>query len=252
MELTLPTCDVLGVQCVVGDVGSAADVVIERAVSGAGGYGVLCNVHVLMMARRRPDVMEAVSRAWAVFPDGAPVAWFQRRVGMSGAERIGGPDLMPAVFDRGQSEGVRHALVGSTPAVLAALAENLGRRFPRARIVATHAPPPGQEHDPDLLGKVASAKPHLVWLALGAPKQELWMRSTADQLAPALVLGVGAAFDFQAGARERAPDWARRSGFEWAYRLAAEPRRLFGRYATTNTAFVLAAARQLARRRMAA
>lgn len=247
----LPTADVLGVEVAVGTVASAADAVIERALSGQGGYAVLCNVHVLMTARRQPEVMRAVERAWTVFPDGAPVAWFQRRVGMHGAERIGGPDLMPAVFDRGRAQGLRHALFGSTATVVEALAMRLQARFPGVNIVMTHAPARGEEDDDSLLDRVATTKPHVVWCALGAPKQELWMARRSATLAPALVLGVGAAFDFHAGTKERAPAWMQWSGLEWLHRLGSEPRRLVVRYITTNATFVGAAAAQLTRRKLA-
>ena len=143
---------------------------VERALSGAGGYGVFCNVHVLMTARREPNVMGAVEGAWTAFPDGAPVAWFQRRVGMREAERIGGPDLMPVVFDRGRARGLRHALFGSTPTVVEALAAQLRDRFPGAEIVRTDAPERGEEDDESLLRRVAATRPHVVWCALGAPQ----------------------------------------------------------------------------------
>lgn len=246
--VSLPTCDVLGVRCAVGDVGSAADGVLERALSGAGGYGVFCNVHVLMTARRQPELMRAVEGAWNVFPDGAPVAWFQRRTGMQRAERIGGPDLMPAVFDRGRTHGLRHALFGSTPTVIERLSGRLRERFPGIEIVAAHAPAPGEEDDEALLDRVGAAQPQIVWCALGAPKQELWMARWAGALSPALVLGVGAAFDFHAGTKERAPAWMRQAGLEWAHRLKSEPRRLAKRYLTTNAEFAVRAATELARR----
>lgn len=245
----LPTCDVLGVRCAVGDVARAADAVVERALSGTGGYGIFCNVHVLMTARRQPEVMRAAAGAWTVFPDGAPLAWFQRRAGMRGAERIGGPDLMPAVVDRGRARGLRHALLGSTPTVVEALAVQLRERFPGAEIVITEAPTRGQENDESVLRGVSATQPHIVWCALGAPKQELWMARHSKALVPALVLGVGAAFDFHAGTKKRAPTWMQRNGLEWAYRLAKEPRRLTGRYLATNTAFLGVATKQLARRR---
>jgi N-acetylglucosaminyldiphosphoundecaprenol N-acetyl-beta-D-mannosaminyltransferase len=248
--VSLPVCDVLGVRCAVGDVSRAADAVIERALSGAGGYGVLCNVHVLMTAQREPEVMSALETAWTVFPDGAPVAWLQRRIGMHAAERIGGPDLMRAVLDRGRAHGLRHALFGSTPDVVAALTGRLRERFPGVEIVAALAPARGEEDDVRVFRRVVTTRPHVVWCALGAPRQELWMARSAREFAPAIVLGVGAAFDFHAGAKERAPAWMQQVGLEWLHRLGSEPRRLLVRYVTTNTAFVGAAAVQLARRRL--
>ncbi len=232
-------------QCAVGDVASGVDAVIARALSGEGGYGVLCNVHVLMTAQRRPDVMAALDRAWSVFPDGAPVAWLQRRLGLGSARRIGGPDLMPAVVDRGREAGLRHALFGSTPPVVNALVRSLQERFPGAEIVAACAPGPGEEDAGEWLARLVSARPHVVWCALGAPRQELWMARRAGELAPALVLGVGAAFDFQSGNKKRAPACMRQAGLEWLHRVSSEPVRLGRRYLSTNTAFAVRAFRSL-------
>lgn len=238
-SVALPTCDVLGIRCAVGDVARAAHAVTEHALSGAGGYGVFCNVHVLMTARRQPELRRAIEGAWMVFPDGAPIAWFERRVGMTEAQRIGGPDLMPAVVGQGRAVGLRHALYGSTPTVVAALASRLRHRFPGVEIVATHAPAPGEEDNESLISQVAESGPHVVWCALGAPKQELWMAQRSAAFAPALVLGVGAAFDFHAGAKVRAPQWMRSRGLEWLHRFVSEPRRLGRRYLVTNARFVL-------------
>ena len=247
----LPTTNVLGVDVAVGTVESAADAVIARALSSEGGYAVLCNVHVLMTARKDPAVMEAVRGAWAVFPDGAPIAWMQRREGNARAERIGGPDLMPAVVDRGCRHGLRHGFVGSFPDVLDRLAGNLAGRYPDAEIVFAEGPAVGTEDDPTLVKRVQNARCDVVWLALGAPKQERWMARHASEGRLPLIVGVGAAFDFQAGVKMRAPGWMQRSGLEWAHRLVAEPRRLGVRYATTNTAFAVTAARSLTTRRAA-
>jgi N-acetylglucosaminyldiphosphoundecaprenol N-acetyl-beta-D-mannosaminyltransferase len=243
-----PTSDVLGVPCVIGDVDSAATGVLAQAMAGDGGYGVLCNVHVLMTAHRSPGVMDALQAAWAVFPDGAPIAWLQRRAGASNAARIGGPDLMPAVFDRGRVHGTRHALFGSTPEVVARVARNAKIAFPGINIVATHAPLFGRESDQAALDRLRDARADIVWCALGAPKQELWMARHAELLAPALVLGVGAAFDFQAAVKIRAPQCMQRAGLEWLHRLLSEPRRLASRYAKTNMSFIVAAAPVVLRR----
>lgn len=240
---TLATCDVLGVDVVVGTFESAADAVVARALSGQGGYAVLCNVHVLMTARRNPAVMETVRGAWAVFPDGAPIAWMQRREGEAMAQRVGGPDLMPAVVDRGRRHGLRHGFVGSTPEVVTRLTRNLLAVFPGADVVLQSAPAPGDEEDPSLLERIRSSGCHVVWLALGAPKQECWMRRQATGGTMPLTVGVGAAFDFHAGTKQRAPQWVRRAGLEWAHRVASEPTRLSGRYFRTNTSFIMAATR---------
>lgn len=245
-----PAAPLPGVAFVEGDIDSAADLVIERARGGEGGFACLCNVHVLVTARRDESVRAALRDAWVVFPDGAPVAWLQRRLGARGAQRIAGPDLMPLVIDRGRGVGLRHFLYGSTQSVLNSLERSLARRYPGAEFVGTYAPPFGKAIDEANLDAVVSAEPDVVWCALGAPKQELWMSRNAGALRPALLVGVGAAFDFNAGTKTRAPEWMQSTGLEWLHRLGGEPARLAPRYLTTNYAFVVTAAKALLKERL--
>jgi N-acetylglucosaminyldiphosphoundecaprenol N-acetyl-beta-D-mannosaminyltransferase len=230
----------------VGDLDEGTEAVVVRARSGEGGYACLVNAHVLATARRDADLQMALDEAWTVFPDGYPVAWLLRRLGNRRAARIAGPDLMPAVIERGQREGLRHFLFGSTESVLRDLEVRLRAICPEAIIVGSFSPERkdfAAEIDPRSIDVIRAASPDVVWCALGAPKQETWMVRNADALRPAVVLGVGAAFDFVAGKTKRAPQWMQRFGLEWIHRLLMEPRRLTKRYLSTNTVFVLSAAR---------
>lgn len=255
MHGSTPTasCTVLDVDCFVGDVEGAVARILERVRERRGGYVCQANAHVLVTAKRDDRVRRALDDAWMVCPDGWPVAWVGRRLGARDASRIAGADLMTQVFEDGQAQGLRHYLFGSTPDVLRELERSLSSSHPRSQIVGSLSPPFGQPTEAEARGHVdhirASAA-DIVWCGLGAPKQELWMQLHAPSLAPAVVVGVGAAFDFHAGNRQRAPEWMQRSGLEWLHRLASEPRRLAGRYITTNTAFALLSARDLARRRV--
>jgi N-acetylglucosaminyldiphosphoundecaprenol N-acetyl-beta-D-mannosaminyltransferase len=237
--------DVLGVSCAVGTPRTAAQVAIDRARSGDGGYGVFCNVHLLMTAKREDTVKEALNDAWHVFPDGAPLAWMQRRDGNLDAARIGGPDFMLEVLDLGREGGMRHLLFGSTGEVIMPLRERLERRFPGVLIVDAYAPPRGVENSDECFERLRAADADVIWCALGAPKQELWMRRASPRLGSALLFGVGAAFDFHSGTKARAPAWVRRAGFEWLHRLLSEPRRLLGRYVVTNSQFAFHVTRAL-------
>jgi N-acetylglucosaminyldiphosphoundecaprenol N-acetyl-beta-D-mannosaminyltransferase len=235
-----------GIGFFAGGLIEAADAVVARARDRVGGYACLANVHVVVTARREPTVQAALAGAWTVFPDGAPVAWFEQLVGRRPtAERVPGPDLMPAVIDRGRAHALRHVLFGSTRAVLDRLELRLLHEFPEALIVRAVSPAPGEESSLESLAVIRAADADLVWVALGAPKQEVWMRRHAQELAPALLVGVGAAFDFGAGTKRRAPHCLQRLGLEWLHRLASEPRRLAPRYLRTNTAFAATAAREL-------
>jgi N-acetylglucosaminyldiphosphoundecaprenol N-acetyl-beta-D-mannosaminyltransferase len=242
-----PTAEALAVPCFAGSVEDAADLVVTRALSGEGGFAVLCNVHVLVTAQRNTRLRDALEEAWAVFPDGAPIAWLLRRSGERHANRVAGPDLMPATIEHGLAHGLRHFLLGSTPEVLGGLECRLRKRFPVIEIAGTSAPFGDDAALDAVVTEIREARPHLVWCALGAPKQELWMRRNAAALAPALALGVGAAFDFHAGTKARAPRWLQRLGLEWLFRLAVESRRLGRRYLTTNAAFVTSVAYDVCR-----
>jgi N-acetylglucosaminyldiphosphoundecaprenol N-acetyl-beta-D-mannosaminyltransferase len=240
-----PVAELMVTRFFAGSLDEATDTVVSRALSGEGGYVVQCNVHVLMTAKDDPEVKRALNEAWCVMPDGAPVAWLMRRSGTEEAQRIGGPDLMEHVIDRGTRHRLRHSLLGSTPEVIAALERNLRSTFPEAGLVSALAPASGAESTSQILNALKGANADIVWVALGAPRQELWMRRWSDELAPALVIGVGAAFDFHAGTKARAPRWMQRAGLEWAHRLLTEPRRLSGRYVKTNSKFALWSARRL-------
>jgi N-acetylglucosaminyldiphosphoundecaprenol N-acetyl-beta-D-mannosaminyltransferase len=245
--------DVLGTPIFVGEVASGASWLVDRALAGGGGYVCLCNVHLFVVARQDNEVGRALAGAALAFPDGWPIAWLQRRLGHASATRVAGPDLMARAIAEGRSRGVRHFLLGSTDDVLRRLEENLARRFPGAEIAGALSLPVFDGDDfsgaDAAIADVRRASPHVVWLSLGCPKQELWMLRYAHELEPSLVAGVGAAFDFHAGTKRRAPAWVQRAGLEWLHRLVSEPRRLASRYARTNSEFLLLAGRELLRRR---
>jgi N-acetylglucosaminyldiphosphoundecaprenol N-acetyl-beta-D-mannosaminyltransferase len=242
--------EALGVHFYAGAFDNTADSVVRQALEKRGGFGVLCNVHILMTSRREPLLRSALDDAWAVFPDGVPIVWLLKRSEAPGTERVCGIDLMPAVIERGVARGIRHYLLGSTEEVRARLERNLLERFPDIELVGSAGPFGDQAALDAVVPQIREVEPHIVWCAFGAPKQELWMHRNAAALAPALVLGVGAAFEYHAGTKKRAPVWMQRSGLEWLFRLVTEPRRLWSRYLTTNTAFCVLVAREGLRGRL--
>lgn len=250
----MPPRTLLGLaeSCDVGNLDQAAVAVAARAARREGGYVCLCNVHVVTTALTDVPLRRALEDAWKRLPDGEPVAWLQRRAGNAEAVRVGGPDLMPRVVDVGRELGVRHFLLGSTEDVLARVAETLRSRYPGAVIAGTHSPPFGDSAgtEADAVAAIHDAQANVVWCALGAPKQELWMHRNATSLPGVVLVGVGAAFDFLAGTKGRAPRWMRERGLEWLHRLLGEPARLGRRYVRTNTEFVLRCGIELTRRRL--
>jgi N-acetylglucosaminyldiphosphoundecaprenol N-acetyl-beta-D-mannosaminyltransferase len=206
-------------------------------------------VHGLVLAQHDPGIRRALEGAATNFPDGVPVTWLQHSTGARSAQRVCGIDLMPSVLDGGQRVGLRHYFLGSTPDVLTRLQRRTEAMYPQANVVGAYAPPfaPFEDWQQSAIDGVRAARPHLVWVGLGAPKQELWMHRFVDSYYPAMALGVGAAFDIVAGVKSRAPSWMQDKGLEWLYRLALEPRRLAQRYVRYNSEFAARAAMQVAR-----
>jgi N-acetylglucosaminyldiphosphoundecaprenol N-acetyl-beta-D-mannosaminyltransferase len=250
-ETTSTRARVLDVPTFVGSLDAATEEIRRTVMDGAGGYACFCNVHVMVMAQRDRAVMRALQESWMVFPDGAPIAWLLRRHGHTTAQRVCGPDVMMRLLvDASARDGMRHYLLGSSPSVLWTLLRELDR--PGVQIVGHMAPPVASVDALDgeiSLEAIARTRPDVVWCALGAPKQELWMCQHAGALGPALVLGVGAAFEFLAGTQPRAPLWMQSRGLEWAHRAVNEPRRLGPRYLSTNSRFLGYVARDALRRR---
>lgn len=247
-----PTCRTLGVDFFAGRFDQAVDLVIGRALSGQGGYACLTSIHGLTLSQRDSAVASALSEAWMNFPDGVPVTWLQHRTGALGAERVCGIDLMPHVLDRGRRFGLRHYLYGSTPVVLDALQCEIARQWPGAHVVGAESPPFGPadaESTANSLDRIRRDNPQIIWVGLGAPKQDFWGQHHSRAVSPALVMGVGAAFDFVSNAKRRAPMWMQRNGLEWAHRLILEPRRLSGRYVRSGTELAISFVRDSVRRR---
>jgi N-acetylglucosaminyldiphosphoundecaprenol N-acetyl-beta-D-mannosaminyltransferase len=207
----------------------------------------LCNVHSVITARSDDAFGAAVHSSDLATPDGAPVAWLMRRLGHSSQARINGPDLMWRYCAQAAQRDESIYLYGGSPHSLQLLQRRLLEAFPSLRIAGAHSPPfralTPEEDEAEVRDIVASGA-GTVWVGLGCPKQELWMAAHRDRI-PAVLLGVGAAFDYHAGTLRRAPVWMQRCGLEWLYRLGKEPRRLWRRYLHTNSVFVLGALRQL-------
>jgi len=209
-------------------------------------YVTICNVHVVVSASRDAAYRDIINGSDMATPDGAPVAWMLRRQGFAGQPRISGPDLMWALCERAASEYLPVVCYGSTEATLALLETRLQAAFPALRM--TMESPPFRaltaEEDAAAVDRINTSGAGIVFVGLGCPKQERWMAEHRGRV-NAVMIGVGAAFDFHAGTVQRAPAWMRDNGLEWLHRLLSEPGRLWKRYLVTNTLFILGAARQL-------
>jgi N-acetylglucosaminyldiphosphoundecaprenol N-acetyl-beta-D-mannosaminyltransferase len=208
-------------------------------------------VHSVVEAARDRRLAEVFRSATRVSPDGAPLAWVARRRGHPEAERVCGPDTMLALCDEGRHRGLRHYFIGGRPGVAEELGRRLEERYPGLQVVGTYAPPFGAADEAEERAtreRIEAAAPDVLWVGLGAPKQEFWA-AEHQALPVGLILPVGAAFDFHSGRLRRAPQLLQRLGLEWTFRMLMEPRRLAGRYVVTNTRFLYLLLRESLRRR---
>lgn len=210
-------------------------------------YICICNVHSVVTAMHDPELSDALDGADLSTSDGAPIAWALRRLGFPAQERIAGPDLMWRYLHQAERAGQKIFLYGSTHDTLIGLRSAIAREFPLLEVRGMLSPPfrsPSRSEDEAEVAIINGAGANVVFVGLGCPKQEKWMAAHRDSI-NAVLIGVGAAFDFHSGMKNRAPMWWQRHGLEWLYRLGSEPRRLFRRYLVTNTLFVVGFARQL-------
>lgn len=209
-------------------------------------YVCICNVHSVVTTTNDVEFKIAVNNADMATPDGAPIAWALRRLGHPMQERINGPDLMMKYLQEAERLDQAVFFYGSTESTLAKLRVTLAKQFPRLRIGGTYSPPfraLSLEEDEQIIEMINASGANVVFVGLGCPKQEKWMADHRGRI-NAVMIGVGAAFDYHAGVIKRAPLWWQRNGLEWLYRLGSEPRRLFKRYMVTNTLFVFGFLRQ--------
>lgn len=194
-----------------------------------------------MESQRDAELLEIHNRAGMATPDGMPLVWAARYAGCRETTRVYGPDLMLAVCERAASEGWRSYFYGGAPGVADELAARLQDRFPGLAVAGTFSPPfrpLTDKESAEIVGRINDSGADLVWVGLSTPKQERWMADHRNALEAAVLLGVGAAFDFHTGRLRQAPSWMQGSGLEWVFRLAVEPRRLWRRYLRNNPAFV--------------
>lgn len=187
-----------------------------------------------MQGYRDPELRRIFNRSGLTTPDGMAIVWLLRLQGFSQVERVYGPDLMQAVCKRSAETGWRHYFYGGTPGVAEQLAEKLKTQSPGLQIAGMYSPPFREltpEEDREMIARINEARPDIVWVGIGSPKQELWMSRHLGQVDAPVLIGVGAAFDFLSGRKRQAPRWIQRSGFEWLFRLGSEPKRLWRRYA---------------------
>ena len=245
----IPRVNVLGVGINAMAAEEARAEIRRWILSGERRYVNVCTVHTIMECQRSVRLREIVNRSGLATADGMPLVWLGRLNGLASA-RVYGPDLMLRLCEEGVSSGCRHFFYGGAPGVAETLAERLRTRFPGLRVVGVHAPPSRHadvDETAEVLKSIDDAKPDIVWVGLGCPKQDYWVARHRARLSAAALIGVGAAFDFHAGLVRQAPRWMQQAGLEWLFRFWQEPRRLAFRYLVYNPLFVVLATLQFLR-----
>jgi N-acetylglucosaminyldiphosphoundecaprenol N-acetyl-beta-D-mannosaminyltransferase len=210
-------------------------------------YICICNVHSVVTARQDKVFHNALVNADMATPDGMPITWMLRQMGFQKQQRINGPDLMWNYCELAERMNESIFLYGSTQKTLDNLQRRLSISYPKLVIAGSYSPPfrtLSNEEDAEITERINNSGANVVFVSLGCPKQELWMQAHRGKI-NAVMIGVGAAFDYHAGTIKRAPLWMQNHGLEWLHRLYSEPRRLWKRYMVTNSIFIVVAGWQL-------
>lgn len=236
----MPTFNVLGVRIASTQIDAVIRQMrewIERR--SLGNILVFANVHVVMEAQR-DDEFRMILNESLNLPDGKPLSWVARTRGHVIQRRVYGPDLLMDFCSASVHERYRHFFYGGAPGVAERLGTELQLRF-GVNVVGSYSPPfrkLTREEDARVVQMINAAKPDVVWIGLGCPKQEKWAYEHRDLLNVPILAAVGQAFDIHSGLAPQAPRWMRESGLEWLFRFSREPRRLWRRYLIYNSHFL--------------
>jgi exopolysaccharide biosynthesis WecB/TagA/CpsF family protein len=233
-------CSVLGVNFTSAAKEESVRYIIEHCRELKGEYICFSNVHTTVMAYDDKQYKNVLNTAAFIMPDGKPIAKEMLKNGFIEAERVAGPDFMDEMFRVTAGTDITHYFYGSAEETISKLREALNTNYPGIKIAGMVSPPfraLSEGEDKEAIQAINDSKADLIWIGLGAPKQENWMYNHKGKV-NGLMLGVGAGFDFHAGTIKRAPVAIQKIGLEWLYRLLQDPKRLFKRYFVTNTKFI--------------
>lgn len=237
---TIPVCRILGVGIAAISMDWLLRFTEDHIKELSGDYMCVSNVHTVIMAYEDRAYQAIQNGGIMAIPDGGPLSSMGRRRGYGQMQRIAGPSYMEEIFKRSGEKKYRHYFLGSTKETLEKLKKALERDYPGIRIAGMCSPPftpITEKEDREIVDEINAAEADFIWVGLGAPKQERWMANHQGRV-KGFMAGIGAGMDYFAGNIRRAPQWMQRNNMEWLYRLAQEPRRLFGRYWHTNWKFI--------------
>lgn len=231
---------ILGVNIAVTNITEVKKFIYDNIKKLKGQYICVSNVYTTVMSYENDDYMNVQNSGILRLPDGRPLSIVSKMKGYKEAKRVTGPDLMENIFQDSSNIELKHYFYGSTPETLELLKQKLIEKYPNINIVGMYSPPfrkLTEKEDKNIIEMINESNADIVWVGLGAPKQENWMYEHKDRI-KSLMIGVGAGFDYHADKIKRAPKWMQNLSLEWLYRLCQEPKRLFSRYMKTNFKFL--------------
>jgi len=239
-----PVVQIEGIPFVALNLKETANWIISRHTQGYGGWVVTPNIDILRRLLLDQSFHTLVSSETTIFTaDGTPIIWISRLLGTPLPERVAGSDLFIELVSEAALHGKSIYLLGGNPGVAETAAAILQKQFSSLCIAGFYSPPFGFENDPEEMAKISklmeTARPDIIFVGLGSPKQEHLIASLRELLPNSWWLGIGVSFSFVAGDVRRAPIWMRKIGLEWLYRVLQEPKRLFKRYFLVGIPFVL-------------
>lgn len=231
-------CNILGTNIAVTNMAEILQTIEQNIDELRGKYICVSNVHTTVTAYGDAAYQEVQNGAAIALPDGKPLSLYSRKHGFPEAERVTGPDLMGELFAR--DNGLKHYFYGGTQETIEILKEKLVTAYPHLQIAGMVSPPfraLTEEEDAAAMQVMNESGADIIWIGLGAPKQERFMAEHQNRT-NGVMIGVGAGFDYYAGTIKRAPMWMQKMSLEWLYRLMQDPKRLFKRYFVTNFKFL--------------
>lgn len=246
-DMELPKVKVTGVSVTALKLNEQVETMVKWAKQRLSKVVCVANVHMLIESRSNDALRTALGHADLVTPDGMPLVWMMRSLGIDSQNRVAGMDIFVDVCQRCLEEGVSIYLLGSTRPVLTEMKRRIEEDFPGLEVAGMESPPfrpLSEEEYAQSVDRINQSGAGVTFVSLGCPKQEKWMSIHAGKINSVMV-GIGAVFPVYAGLQRRAPKWVRESGLEWLYRLYQEPRRLFGRYFDTIPLFIYLALKQV-------
>jgi N-acetylglucosaminyldiphosphoundecaprenol N-acetyl-beta-D-mannosaminyltransferase len=225
--------NILGVQVSALNMALATQQIEEWIDARQPHYVCVTPAHCVMDGYHSPELRKIFNSSGMTTPDGMAIVWLLHLNGQKQAGRVYGPDLMQAICALSPKKNWRHFFYGGAPGVADELTRNLCASNPGLQIVGSYTPPFREltvQEEAEVTALIQETRPDILWVGISSPKQERYMKHFVDRLNVPVLIGVGAAYDFLSGRKRQAPRWIQRSGLEWLFRFANEPRRLWRRY----------------------